>query len=292
MFWFCFGIQSAVGHAFVWQMKSLEVCVPCWLCQNPDCFSSSLSGPLLSDLVKYCFWPAAVKRSFSGRHYIYAKCNSPFPVLLKNKDPEGKNIKQDVYFEIQTSTGAVWSVSSHAFLFLNVSWILKQGLKSNSSLFVNNNEERRWIQNTFLSGKFAHVWYEKSKQKDFMCRNIHRNSSLKYCFLQILLFWILRQIVVDKLKRNSNYVQITGILLEHKNSCDLHLLNPLRISSFLKAKYCSFPTWCKNVTLVGRSLQVCSHWHNFCFFLSAALAVQNVLHWIALTYSTRSKMGS
>jgi len=47
-----------------------------------------------------------------------AKCNSPFPALLKTSNPgfrallktsnpEGKNIKQDDYFEIQTNTAAV-----------------------------------------------------------------------------------------------------------------------------------------------------------------------------------------
>lgn len=70
------------------------------------------------------------------------------------------------------------------------------------------------------------VW--KSKQKDCV-QSIHGNSSLKYCFLQILLFWILHQTAVDKWKRNSSYIQTISITLEHKN-CNVHLLNLLRIA--------------------------------------------------------------
>lgn len=54
------------------------------------------------------------------------KTNNPgFQAWLKTSNPEGKNIKQDDYFEIQTNTATVWSVSSRALLCLNVSWILK-----------------------------------------------------------------------------------------------------------------------------------------------------------------------
>lgn len=52
------------------------------------------------------------------RSKVNAKCNCPFPALLKasnpgfqallkTSNPEGKNIKQDDYFEIQTNTAAV-----------------------------------------------------------------------------------------------------------------------------------------------------------------------------------------
>lgn len=100
--------------------------------QDPDCFSSSLCWPVLSD--QLLLREASVEGIIRSK--VNAKCSCPFPALLKasnpgfqallkTSNPEGKNTEQADYFEIQINTAAVWSVSSHALLFLNVSWIVK-----------------------------------------------------------------------------------------------------------------------------------------------------------------------
>lgn len=84
----------------------------------------------------------------------------------------------------------------------------------------------------------------------FLCyRNTQGNSAHNYCFLQILLFWILHQIIVDKWKKNSSYDQI--ITLEHKNCCNLHLLNLLKIPRVFWKQ--NFPAWCKICMLVRQA---------------------------------------
>lgn len=41
----------------------------------------------------------------------------------------------------------------------------------------------------------------KKANKKTLCAEISMETLLKYCFLQILLFWILHQIIVDKWKK-------------------------------------------------------------------------------------------
>lgn len=86
------------------------------------------------------------------------------------------------------------------------------------------------------------------------------------------------------------YVQIITITLVCKNSCNLSL----KCLEFLESSESKIPVSQHNAKmrmLVGKAQKFVHIGTAFAFFLAAALVVQNVLHWIALTYSTLSKMG-
>lgn len=86
------------------------------------------------------------------------------------------------------------------------------------------------------------------------------------------------------------YVQVVIITLVCKNFCNLSL-KCLEFLAFSESKITVSQHNVKMCMLVGKAHKFVHVGIAFVFFLSAALVVQNVLHWIALTYSTLSKMG-